>query len=68
MRIATKLTILLLLAVSVVLAGFGYLRMRQERERLVEEVQQEAAVLTNAVRLWSSTPSATSARRTFGNC
>jgi len=51
MRIATKLTILLLLAVSVVLAGFGYLRMRQERERLVEEVQQEAAVLTNAVRL-----------------
>ena len=51
MRIATKLTILLLLAVSVVLAGFGYLRMRHERERLVEEVQQEAAVLTNAVRL-----------------
>ena len=51
MRIATKLTILLLLAVSVVLAGFGYLRMRQERERLVEEVQQEAMVVTNAVRL-----------------
>ncbi len=51
MRIATKLTILLLLAVSVVLAGFGYLRMRQERTRLLEEVQQEAVVLTNAVRL-----------------
>jgi two-component system, NtrC family, sensor histidine kinase HydH len=51
MRIATKLTILLLLAASVVLAGFGYLRMQQERHRLVEEVQQEAVVLTNAVRL-----------------
>jgi signal transduction histidine kinase len=51
MRIATKLTILLLLSVSVVLAGFGYLRMQQERDRLVEEVQQEAVVLTNAVRL-----------------
>ena len=51
MRIATKLTILLLLAVSAVLAGFGYLRMQQERERLVEEVEQEAVVLTNAVRL-----------------
>ncbi len=51
MRIATKLTILLLLAVSVVMAGFGYLRMQQERERLVEEVQQEAEVLANAVRL-----------------
>jgi signal transduction histidine kinase len=51
MRIATKLTILLLLAVSAVLAGFGYLRMQQERERFIEEVEQEAVVLTNAVRL-----------------
>lgn len=51
MRIATKLTLLLLLAVSAVLAGFGYLRVQQERDRLVEEAQQEAAVLTNAVRL-----------------
>lgn len=51
MRIATKLTILLLLAVSVAMAGFGYIRMQQERERLVAEVQGEAEVLTNAVRL-----------------
>lgn len=51
MRIATKLTILLLLAVSVVLAAFGFLRMQQERHRLVEEAQQDAMVLTNAVRL-----------------
>ncbi len=51
MRIATKLTIFLLVAVSLVMAGFGYLRMRAERDRLVEEVQQEAVFLTNAVRL-----------------
>jgi signal transduction histidine kinase len=51
MRIATKLTILLLLAVALVVAGFGYLRMHQERDRLVEDVQQQAVVLTNAVRL-----------------
>ena len=51
MRIATKLTILLLLAVSVVLAAFGFLRMQHERHRLVEEAQQDAMVLTNAVRL-----------------
>ncbi len=51
MRIATKLTLVLLLAVSAVLAGFGYLRMQQERARLTEELQQEVLVLTNAVRL-----------------
>lgn len=51
MRIATKLTICLLAAVSLVMAGFGYLRMQAERDRLVEEVQQEALFLTNAVRL-----------------
>jgi signal transduction histidine kinase len=51
MRIATKLTIFLLLAVSVALAGYGYLRMQRERDRLVEEVQQDAVFLTNAVRL-----------------
>jgi len=51
MRIATKLTILLLLAVSVALAGYGYLRTKRERDRLVEEVQQDAVFLANAVRL-----------------
>jgi signal transduction histidine kinase len=51
MRIATKLTLILLLAVSAVLAGFGYLRMQQERSRLTEEVQQEVLALTNAIRL-----------------
>jgi signal transduction histidine kinase len=51
MRIATKLTLLLLLAVSAVLAGFGYLRIQQERNRLIEELQQEVVVLANAMGL-----------------
>jgi two-component system, NtrC family, sensor kinase len=51
MRIATTLTLVLLLAVSAVLAVFGYLRMRQERSRVTEELQQEVLILTNAIRL-----------------
>jgi len=51
MRIATKLTLLLLLAVAVVMAGFGYIRARQERERLIVEFQQEVLVLANAIKL-----------------
>jgi signal transduction histidine kinase len=51
MRIATKLTLLLLLAVAVVMAGFGYIRARQERERLIVELQQEVLVLANAIKL-----------------
>jgi signal transduction histidine kinase len=51
MRIATKLNLVLILAVAVVVAGFGYLRMQQERARLSEELQQEVVLLANAVRL-----------------
>ncbi len=51
MRIATKLTLMLLVAMAVVLAGFGYLRARQERQRLVHELQQEVLVLANAIKL-----------------
>ena len=51
MRIATKLTLLLLLAVAVVLAGFGYIRSGEERQRLIAEVRQEVLVLANAIRL-----------------
>jgi len=51
MRIATKLTLLLLLAVAVVMAGFGYIRARQERQRLIAELQQEVLVLANAIKL-----------------
>lgn len=51
MRIATRLTLLLLLAVAAVMAGFGYIRALQERQRLVDELQQEVLVLSNALRL-----------------
>ncbi len=51
MRIATKLTLLLLLAVAVVMAGFGYIRAGQERQRLIAESQQEVLVLANAIKL-----------------
>ncbi|HEX7551392.1 MAG TPA: HAMP domain-containing protein, partial [Candidatus Methylomirabilis sp.] len=51
MRIATRLTLLLLLAVALVMAGFAYLRNQQERQRLVGEVQQEVLVLANAIKL-----------------
>ena len=51
MRIATRLTLLLLLAVALVMAGFAALRNQQERQRLVGEVQQEVLVLANAIKL-----------------
>jgi signal transduction histidine kinase len=51
MRIATKLTLVLILAVALVVAGFGYLRMGQEREHLIDQLQQEVAILSNAIRL-----------------
>jgi signal transduction histidine kinase len=51
MRIATKLTLLLLLVVAVVMSGFGYIRARQERQRLIAELQQEVLVLANAIKL-----------------
>jgi signal transduction histidine kinase len=51
MRIATRLTLLLLLAVALVMAGFATLRNHQERQRLVGEVQQEALVLASAIKL-----------------
>jgi signal transduction histidine kinase len=51
MRIATRLTLLLLLAVALVMAGFATLRNQQERQRLVGEVQQEVLVLANAIKL-----------------
>jgi len=51
MRIATKLTLLLLLAVAVVMAAFGYIRVRQERQRLIDEFQQEVLLLANSIKL-----------------
>jgi len=51
MRIATRLTLLLLLAVAMVLAGFGYIRAQQERQRLIAELEQEVGVLGNSIKL-----------------
>jgi two-component system, NtrC family, sensor kinase len=51
MRIATRLTVVLLLAVVAVMAAFAYLRTRQERERLTQELQQEVRVLAGAAKL-----------------
>ena len=51
MRIATKLTLVLLAAVALVMAGFGYIRAQQERQRLIDEIQQEVLVLANAIKL-----------------
>jgi signal transduction histidine kinase len=51
MRIATKLTLFLLLAVSAVMAGFAYVRARQEQQRLIAELQQEVQVLSGSIRL-----------------
>ncbi len=51
MRIATRLTLLLLVAVAGVMAAFGYFRAQQERQRLTDEIQQEVLVLANAIKL-----------------
>jgi len=51
MRIATRLTLFLLIAVALVMSGFGYIRARQERQRLIDEIQQEVLVLANAIKL-----------------
>ncbi len=51
MRIATKLTLLLLTAVVLVLAGFGYIRARQERRRLVADLLQDVRVQANVIKV-----------------
>jgi signal transduction histidine kinase len=50
MRLATKLTLLLLLPVALVMAVFGYLRAQQERDRQIAEFRQEVLVLAHAVK------------------
>jgi two-component system NtrC family sensor kinase len=51
MRIGTKLTLLLLLAVAVVMAGFGYIRTQQERRRLIADLQQDVWIQASTIRL-----------------
>lgn len=51
MRIATKLTLLLLLSGAVVMAAFGFVRVQQERQRLIVALQQDLVVVENTMRL-----------------
>jgi signal transduction histidine kinase len=51
MRIATRLTLLLIVALTAVMAGFGYLHAQLERRRLIAELQEETLLLANAVKL-----------------
>ena len=50
MRISTKLTLRLVAMVAVLLAGFGYIGVQQERAQLIEDLEQEALVLGNAMQ------------------
>jgi two-component system NtrC family sensor kinase len=51
MRIATKLTLLLLAAVALVVSGFGYIRVQQERRWLTADLQEDVWVQANTIRL-----------------
>ena len=51
MRLATKLTLALLIAVALVMAGFGYWRARGERQHAIDEAQDEVLLLANTLRL-----------------
>jgi sensor histidine kinase regulating citrate/malate metabolism len=51
MRIATKLTLLLIAAVVAVMVAFGALCAQQERQHLISELQQETWLPANAITL-----------------
>ncbi len=51
MRIATKLTLLLLAAVAVVVSGFGYIRVQQERRWLIADLQEDVWVQAHTIKL-----------------
>jgi signal transduction histidine kinase len=51
MRLATKLTLALLIAVALVMTGFAYWRARGERQHAVDEAKDEALLLANTLRL-----------------
>src|SRR3974377_2474939 len=51
MHLASKLTILLLAAVAVVVAGFGYIRVQEERRWLIADLQQDVWVQANTIKL-----------------
>ena len=51
MRLATRLTLVLLVAVAVVLTGFGYIRVQQERRRLVADLREDVWVQAHIIKL-----------------
>jgi len=51
MRIATKLTLVLLFSGAVVMAAFGFVRVQQERQRLIAELKQDLVILASTMRL-----------------
>ena len=51
MRLATKLTLALLIAVALVMSGFGYWRARGERQHAIDEAKDEVLLLANTLRL-----------------
>jgi signal transduction histidine kinase len=51
MRLATKLTLALLIAVALVMTGFAYWRAGGERERAIDDAKDEVLLLANTLRL-----------------
>lgn len=51
MHLASKLTLLLLAAVAVVMAGFGYIRAQQQRQWLIADLQEDVWVQANTIKL-----------------
>ena len=51
MRIATKLMLLLLLTVAAVMVGFGFVRIRQEKQRLIAELERNLMSLASTMKL-----------------
>jgi signal transduction histidine kinase len=51
MHLASKLTLLLLAAVAVVMAGFGYIRAQQERRWLIADQQEDVWMQANTIKL-----------------
>ncbi len=51
MRLAGKLTLWLLAAVAVVMAGFGYIRVQQQARWLIADLQEDVWVQANTIKL-----------------
>lgn len=51
MRLVTKLMLLLILTVALVMAAFGFVRVQQERQRLIAELKQDLVIQASTMRL-----------------